>query len=125
NGKTTTAFLAQTILEATDMQTGLLGAVTSVVGGREVAVERTTPEAIDLQRTFRRMLDAGDQACVMEVSSQALALGRAEGIVFACRVFTNLTQDHLDFHEDMDDYFQAKRRLFEDPGPSVVNVDDA
>ena len=124
NGKTTTAFLTRTILEAADMPTGQLGTVTSVVGGREEAVERTTPEAIDLQRTFRRMLDAGDQACVMEVSSHALALGRAEGIVFACRVFTNLTQDHLDFHEDMEDYFQAKRRLFEDPGPSVVNVDD-
>ena len=79
-------------------------------------MERTTPEAIDLQATFRRMVDAGDGACVMEVSSHALELGRAAGIRFACRVFTNLTQDHLDFHPSMDAYFAAKRRLFEGPG---------
>jgi UDP-N-acetylmuramoyl-L-alanyl-D-glutamate--2,6-diaminopimelate ligase len=70
------------------------------------------------------MLDAGDEACAMEVSSHALELGRAEGIHFACRVFTNLTQDHLDFHPDMEAYFTAKRRLFEGPGPLVVNLDD-
>jgi UDP-N-acetylmuramoyl-L-alanyl-D-glutamate--2,6-diaminopimelate ligase len=70
------------------------------------------------------MLDSGDEACVMEVSSHALELGRAEGIHFACRVFTNLTQDHLDFHPDMEAYFMAKRRLFEAAGPAVVNVDD-
>jgi len=88
-------------------------------------VERTTPEAIDLQRTFRRMLDAGDRACAIEVSSHALELGRAEGIHFACRVFTNLSQDHLDFHETMERYYLAKRRLFEyESGPAVVNVDD-
>jgi UDP-N-acetylmuramoyl-L-alanyl-D-glutamate--2,6-diaminopimelate ligase len=94
------------------------------VGGVEEDVERTTPESIDLQATFRRMLDAGDRAVAMEVSSHALELGRVAGIRFACRVFTNLTQDHLDFHETMDAYFTAKRRLFEGPGPSVVNVDD-
>jgi len=87
-------------------------------------VERTTPEAIDLQATFRRMLDGGDETCAMEVSSHALELGRASGIRFACRVFTNLTQDHLDFHETMEAYFGAKRRLFEEPGVSVLNVDD-
>ena len=124
NGKTTTAFLTRHILEAAGLRTGLLGTVTSVVGGVEEPVERTTPEAIDLQATFRRMLDAGDEACVMEVSSHALELGRAAGIHFACRVFTNLTQDHLDFHPTMEDYFLAKRRLFEGPGPAVVNVDD-
>jgi UDP-N-acetylmuramoyl-L-alanyl-D-glutamate--2,6-diaminopimelate ligase len=125
NGKTTTAFLTRTLLEAAGIQTGLLGTVTSIVGGREEPVVRTTPEAIDLQATFRRMLDAGDRACVMEVSSHALELGRADSIEFACRVFTNLTQDHLDFHPTMEHYFAAKRRLFESPGvPSVVNVDD-
>src|SRR5436309_34172 len=113
NGKTTTAFLTRQLLEAAGIQTGLLGTVTSIVGGREEPVVRTTPEAIDLQRTFRRMLDGGDEACVMEVSSHALALGRADSIRFACRVFTNLTQDHLDFHPTMEDYFAAKRRLFE------------
>jgi UDP-N-acetylmuramoyl-L-alanyl-D-glutamate--2,6-diaminopimelate ligase len=125
NGKTTTAFLVRALLEAAGLQTGLLGTVKSVVGGREEPVERTTPEAIDLQATFRRMLDAGDRACAIEVSSHALELGRAEGIHFACRVFTNLSQDHLDFHETMERYYLAKRRLFEAPGaPSVVNVDD-
>ncbi len=124
NGKTTTAFLVREVLEAADIRTGLLGTVKQVVGGVEESVERTTPEAIDLQATFRRMLDAGDEACAMEVSSHALELGRADGIRFACKVFTNLTQDHLDFHGDMEHYFIAKRRLFDQPGPSVLNADD-
>ncbi len=124
NGKTTTAFLVRHLLEADGRQTGLLGTVKRVVGGVEEEVERTTPEAIDLQATFRRMLDGGDAACAMEVSSHALELGRVAGIRFACRVFTNLTQDHLDFHETMEAYFAAKRRLFEEEGLSVVNLDD-
>ena len=124
NGKTTTAFLVRHLLEQTGTQCGLLGTVKSVVGGREEEVERTTPEAVDLQATFARMLDEGDRACAMEVSSHALELGRAGGIKFAVRVFTNLTQDHLDFHDTMDAYFAAKRRLFDEPGPAVVNVDD-
>ena len=105
-------------------QTGLLGTVKRVVGGVEEEVERTTPEAIDLQATFRRMLDAGDTAVAMEVSSHALELGRVAGIRFAVKLFTNLTQDHLDFHGTMEAYFAAKRRLFDEPGVAVVNVDD-
>ena len=124
NGKTTTAFLVRHLLEAGGRQTGLLGTVKRVVGGVEEEVERTTPEAIDLQATFRAMLDRGDRACAMEVSSHALELGRVAGIRFACRIFTNLTQDHLDFHETMEAYFAAKRRLFEETGLSVVNIDD-
>jgi UDP-N-acetylmuramoyl-L-alanyl-D-glutamate--2,6-diaminopimelate ligase len=124
NGKTTTAFLVRHLMEADGRPCGLLGTVKRVVGGREEEVERTTPEAIDLQATFRAMLDAGDRACAMEVSSHALDLGRVAGIQFACRVFTNLTQDHLDFHETMEAYFAAKRRLFDEGGPAVVNVDD-
>jgi UDP-N-acetylmuramoyl-L-alanyl-D-glutamate--2,6-diaminopimelate ligase len=124
NGKTTTAFLVRHLLEEAGIQTGLLGTVKRVVGGVEEEVERTTPEAVDLQATFRRMLDAGDRACAMEVSSHALELGRASAIRFACRVFTNLTQDHLDFHPTMEDYFLAKRGLFDGPGPAVVNIDD-
>ncbi len=125
NGKTTTAFLIREVLEAAGMQCGLLGTVKQVVGGVEEEVERTTPEAIDLQATFRRMLDGGDRACVMEVSSHALALHRCDSIRFAVALFTNLTQDHLDFHGDMEDYFQSKRMLFEmGPGASIVNVDD-
>jgi UDP-N-acetylmuramoyl-L-alanyl-D-glutamate--2,6-diaminopimelate ligase len=124
NGKTTTAFLLRELLEAGGVQTGLLGTVRYVVGGREEPVERTTPEAIDVQASFRRMLDGGDRACAMEVSSHALALGRTNAIRFACRVFTNLTQDHLDFHETMEEYFLAKLKLFDQPGPAVVNADD-
>ncbi|MEZ5078527.1 MAG: UDP-N-acetylmuramoyl-L-alanyl-D-glutamate--2,6-diaminopimelate ligase [Solirubrobacterales bacterium] len=125
NGKTTTAFLVAEVLAAAGIQSGLLGTVKQVVGGIEEAVERTTPEAIDLQATLRRMLDGGDRACAMEVSSHALALHRADAIHFDAAVFTNLTQDHLDFHADMEDYFLAKRRLFEaGPGTAIVNVDD-
>ncbi len=130
NGKTTTAFLIRHVLESRGSQTGLLGTVKSIVGGVEEEVERTTPEAIDLQRTFRRMLDAGDVACAMEVSSHALAQNRTDGVHFAVAVFTNLTQDHLDYHAGMEDYFEAKRGLFLPPGAqrlpdvAVVNVDD-
>jgi UDP-N-acetylmuramoyl-L-alanyl-D-glutamate--2,6-diaminopimelate ligase len=129
NGKTTSAFLIRALLEAGGRQTGLLGTVKSVIGGTEREVQRTTPEAIDLQRTFREMLEGGDRACVMEVSSHALSLKRADAIHFAAAVFTNLTQDHLDFHPTMEDYFAAKRMLFtgtpDPPAASIVNADDA
>jgi UDP-N-acetylmuramoyl-L-alanyl-D-glutamate--2,6-diaminopimelate ligase len=130
NGKTTTTFLVRHVLEAQGIQTGLLGTVKSIVGKREEEVERTTPEAIDLQRTFSRMLAAGDAACAMEVSSHALAQHRTDGVRFRVAVFTNLTQDHLDFHRDMEDYFTAKRSLFLPapgaglPALAVVNTDD-
>jgi UDP-N-acetylmuramoyl-L-alanyl-D-glutamate--2,6-diaminopimelate ligase len=125
NGKTTSAFLVRSVLEAGGRRTGLLGTVTAIVGGQQHAVARTTPEAIDLQRTFADMLAAGDDAVVMEVSSHALALHRADAIHWSAAVFTNLTQDHLDFHADMEDYFLAKRRLFEaGPELAVINVDD-
>ena len=125
SGKTTSAWLTRAMLEAAGMQTGLLGTVTSIVGGEARPVQRTTPEAIDLQRTFREMLDGGDVACAMEISSHALELRRAEGIHCAAAVFTNLSQDHLDFHPDMESYFLAKRRLFEtDPGVRIACADD-
>jgi UDP-N-acetylmuramoyl-L-alanyl-D-glutamate--2,6-diaminopimelate ligase len=126
NGKTTTAFLVRSVLEAAGRSCGLLGTVKSVVGGVEHAVVRTTPEAIDLQRTFREMADAGDVACAMEISSHALELRRADGIHVAVAVFTNLTQDHLDFHPTMEAYFQAKRLLFTSPltAARVANADD-
>ncbi len=125
NGKTTTVFLIREVLESAGVQCGLLGTVKQVVGGIEEEVERTTPEAIDLQATFRRMLDGGDRACAMEVSSHALALHRSDSIRFEVALFTNLTQDHLDFHADMEDYFNAKRMLFEmGSGQAIVNVDD-
>ena len=131
NGKTTTAFLVRHLLEQAGIQTGLLGTVWSVIGGRRDEVVRTTPEAIDLQRTFREMLSGGDTACVLEVSSHALELRRADAIEFDCAIFTNLTQDHLDFHGTLEDYFGAKRRLFVPPASTstpphvpVVNLDD-
>jgi UDP-N-acetylmuramoyl-L-alanyl-D-glutamate--2,6-diaminopimelate ligase len=125
NGKTTTAFLTRQILEAAGEPCALLGTVKSVVGGVDGEVTRTTPEAIDLQASFAAMREAGDRACAMEVSSHALELHRADAIHFAAAVFTNLTQDHLDFHPDMEAYFAAKRILFEsDPGLSVINIDD-
>src|SRR5919108_2013245 len=113
NGKTTTAFLVRYLLEAAGIRTGLVGTVTAVVGGAERPMVRTTPEAIDLQRMFAEMRDAGDEVVVMEVSSHALALHRADAIRWAVALFTNLTQDHLDFHPTMEDYFLAKRGLFE------------
>jgi UDP-N-acetylmuramoyl-L-alanyl-D-glutamate--2,6-diaminopimelate ligase len=126
NGKTTTAFMVRALLEAAGRQCGLLGTVTSIIAGEERPVERTTPEAIDLQRSFRAMLDGGDRACAMEISSHALELRRADGIHVAVAVFTNLTQDHLDFHPTMESYFAAKRRLFASPltDVRVTNVDD-
>jgi UDP-N-acetylmuramoyl-L-alanyl-D-glutamate--2,6-diaminopimelate ligase len=125
NGKTTTAFLIREVLEAAGIQCGLMGTVRQVVGGVAEEVVRTTPEAIDLQATFRRMLEAGDEACAIEVSSHALALHRCDSIHFEVALFTNLTQDHLDFHGTMEDYFRSKRLLFEmGPRVSIVNVDD-
>jgi UDP-N-acetylmuramoyl-L-alanyl-D-glutamate--2,6-diaminopimelate ligase len=131
NGKTTTAFLTRELLEAAGRSTGMLGTVKSVIGGVEHEVERTTPEAIDLQRTFSEMRAAGDVACAIEVSSHALTLHRADAIHFAAAIFTNLTQDHLDFHPTMEDYFAAKRLLFSGeqlglpaPRAAIVNIDD-
>jgi UDP-N-acetylmuramoyl-L-alanyl-D-glutamate--2,6-diaminopimelate ligase len=127
NGKTTTSYLLQSIFEAAGTRCGLMGTVTYRIGDRQIAATRTTPEAPDVQRLMRQMLDAGCGACVMEVSSHALAMHRVDGIHFAAGVFTNLTRDHLDFHEDMESYFAAKRRLFEilpADAPTVINVDD-
>ncbi len=126
NGKTTSAFIVRSLLEARGIQCGLLGTIKTVVGGRDVPSVRTTPEAIDLQATFAAMRAGGDRACAMEISSHALELRRADGIHVAVAVFTNLTQDHLDFHPDMEAYFRAKRRLFADLAPRtrIANVDD-
>jgi UDP-N-acetylmuramoyl-L-alanyl-D-glutamate--2,6-diaminopimelate ligase len=104
-----------------------MGTVTYRIGDREIAATRTTPEAPEVQGFMRQMVDAGCGACVMEVSSHALAMHRVDGTRFAAAVFTNLTRDHLDFHQDMESYFAAKRRLFEMlpvDAPAVINVDD-
>jgi UDP-N-acetylmuramoyl-L-alanyl-D-glutamate--2,6-diaminopimelate ligase len=127
NGKTTTAYLLRSVLEAAGKKCGLLGTVTYSIGNQELPAARTTPEAPDVQRMFRRMVDSGCSACVMEVSSHALSLRRVDDTHFAAGIFTNLTRDHLDYHGDMESYFAAKKRLFEllDPGsPGVINLDD-
>ena len=124
NGKTTTTFLLRSILDAAGRRPGLVGTVEARVGGERVKLERTTPEAIDLQRLFRAMLDAGDRSCAIEASSHASELGRLDGTRFAVLVFTNLTHEHLDFHRTMERYFEAKRRLFAPGVPAAVNVSD-
>jgi UDP-N-acetylmuramoyl-L-alanyl-D-glutamate--2,6-diaminopimelate ligase len=124
NGKTTTAYLLCSILNAAGKRPGLLTNVERRVGTDSRAVGLNTPESIDLQRLFREMLDAGNGACVMEATSMASAKGRLDGTRFAVLVFTNLTQDHLDFHGTMDAYFDSKRRLFAQAGRAVVNVGD-
>jgi UDP-N-acetylmuramoyl-L-alanyl-D-glutamate--2,6-diaminopimelate ligase len=126
SGKTTTSHLLFAILAAAGRRPGLLGTVEARVGGERRGVVRTTPEAIDLQRVLREMLDAGDRSCAMEASSHASVLHRLDRVRFAVLIFTNLSQDHLDFHGDMDSYFEAKRRLFfVEPRPiAVVNVAD-
>jgi UDP-N-acetylmuramoyl-L-alanyl-D-glutamate--2,6-diaminopimelate ligase len=125
-GKTTTAFLLYAVLAAAGRRPGLLGTIETRVDGERRPATRTTAEAIDLQRLFREMLDAGDRSCAMEATSHGSALRRLDRVRFAVLIFTNLDRDHLDFHRDMEDYFDAKRRLFlgEDAPPAAVNVGD-
>ena len=126
NGKTTTAFLLRSMLAAADRRPGLVGTVEWEVGGARRPAPFTTPEAIDLQRLFREMLDAGDRSAAVEASSHGAALRRLDRVRFDALVFTNLSQDHLDLHGSMDEYFEAKRRLFTGPAPppAAVNVGD-
>ena len=127
NGKTTTAYLLHSIFDAAGMRPGLIGTIESRVGGESRPAVRTTPESIDLQRTFRQMLDAGDRSAVMEATSHGSVLGRLDRVRFKALAFTNLTQDHLDFHGTMDQYYEAKRRLFteHEPAPAAaINVGD-
>jgi len=126
NGKTTTAFLIEQCFAALGMTTGLLGTIETHVAGAIEAAGRTTPESVDLQRTLARMRAAGVTGAAMEVSSHGLAMGRVDGVWYASATFTNLTQDHLDFHETMEEYFAAKALLF-DParaGTAAINADD-
>jgi UDP-N-acetylmuramoyl-L-alanyl-D-glutamate--2,6-diaminopimelate ligase len=127
NGKTTTAYLVASIFEAAGIRCGILGTVAYRIGDQVREATRTTPEAPEVQALLREMVDRECGACAMEVSSHALSLNRVAGMTFAAGIFTNLTRDHLDFHADMDDYFRAKRRLFEmlpRDAPSLINLDD-
>jgi len=122
NGKTTTAFLIHAILDAAGSQPGLLTNIERRVGGERRPTGLNTPEAIDLQRLLREMVDAGDRSCVLEATSEAGAQGRLGGVTFAVLVFTNLTQDHLNFHGTMEAYYEAKAALFAQAQRAVVNV---
>jgi UDP-N-acetylmuramoyl-L-alanyl-D-glutamate--2,6-diaminopimelate ligase len=133
NGKTTVTYLCKGILEAVGRQVGLIGTVAYQIGSERLHASHTTPGAVELQALLSRMVDAGIDTAVMEVSSHALAMNRTAGCEFDAAVFTNLTQDHLDFHSDLEDYFQAKLRLFKDLTPAgnkaglkraIVNADD-
>ena len=124
NGKTTTTFLIKQILENVGKKVGLVGTVQNMVGDEIYPAHYTTPDPHELQSLFRKMVDADCEYCVMEVSSQALAQGRVAGIRFLLGVFTNLTQDHLDYHKTWENYFNAKRMLFESCDIALTNVDD-
>src|SRR5688572_22116247 len=131
NGKTTVAFMIKELLEAAGFKTGLLGTVRYEIGDRVIPATRTTPESLDVQQMMAQMVAGGCQACVMEVSSHALEQQRVAGVEFDVAIFTNLTQDHLDFHGDMENYFLAKQKLFTQTasgskrGAVVINIDDA
>lgn len=130
SGKTTTAYLVESGLSAAGLRTALIGTIETRIGGRRVPSALTTPEAPQLHAIFAVMVEQGVQAVVMEVSSHALALGRVDGVRFVVGAFTNLSQDHLDFHADFEDYYAAKRRLFDPDSPvaaqtCVICVDDA
>jgi len=130
NGKTTVAFMVKHILETAGIRTGLLGTIRYEIGDRVIPAQRTTPEALEVQQMMAQMLKAGCQACVMEVSSHALEQKRVQGVEFDVAIFTNLTQDHLDYHGTMDRYYAAKKKLFTQPSggkkrAAVINIDDA
>ena len=125
NGKTTTTYLLKAVLEqAAGAKVGLIGTNQNMIGNEILPTERTTPESFELQKLFARMRDAGCTHVVMEVSSHALTLDRVWGVPYAVGIFTNLTQDHLDFHKTMEDYCDAKALLFRNCGIGVVNADD-
>ncbi|MEZ3420928.1 MAG: UDP-N-acetylmuramoyl-L-alanyl-D-glutamate--2,6-diaminopimelate ligase, partial [Eubacterium sp.] len=124
NGKTTTTFLIKQILENTGKKVGLIGTVQNMIGQEVFPAKYTTPDPYELQGLFKAMVNAGCEYCVMEVSSQALAQGRVNGLRFHIGAFTNLTQDHLDYHKTWENYFNAKRILFENCDLAVTNADD-
>lgn len=129
NGKTTTAHLIDSIIKASEGKSAIFGTISHRVGDEVAAALNTTPEASDIQRMLARAAAAGCKSAVMEVSSHAIELHRADALKFAVAVFTNLTRDHLDFHGNMENYFAAKEKLFNgalgsEPGASVINVDD-
>jgi UDP-N-acetylmuramoyl-L-alanyl-D-glutamate--2,6-diaminopimelate ligase len=126
NGKTTTVYILDAIMRSAGRTTGLIGTVETRVAGERTVSSRTTPESSDLQHLLAEMRDAGVTAAAMEVSSHAIDLNRVDAVHFAAVAFTNLTQDHLDYHKTIEEYASVKRRLFTDfsAGARIVNIDD-
>ncbi|GAA0075919.1 UDP-N-acetylmuramoyl-L-alanyl-D-glutamate--2,6-diaminopimelate ligase [Clostridium sp. CTA-5] len=124
NGKTTTAFMIKSILEANGKKVGLIGTIANYIGKERIDTERTTPESLELQELFNNMVSKGVEYCVMEVSSHSLELDRVYGIDFEVGIFTNLTRDHLDFHKTFENYYKAKFKLFKRSLIRIVNIDD-
>ena len=124
NGKTTTTYLVKSVLEFTGHKVGLIGTNQNMIGNKVIPTEHTTPESLELQKLFADMVSEGAEYCIMEVSSHSLCLDRVYGIPFYIGAFTNLTQDHLDFHKTMDEYAKAKSILFTMCERAVVNADD-
>ncbi len=124
NGKTTSCFIIKSVLDKLGYKTGLLGTVKNIVGDKEYPAVLTTPDCYDLFGLYAEMVDYGCEYCVMEVSSQALDQRRVDGVHFDAAIFTNLTQDHLDYHGSFENYKAAKRMLFENSDIAILNIDD-
>lgn len=124
NGKTTTTYLVKAMLDMAGFKTGVIGTIGNVIGEKVLHAERTTPESLELNRLFFKMADEGVEYVIMEVSSHSLKLHRVDGIDFEVGIFTNLTQDHLDFHKTFEDYFNSKKKLFDLSKKAVINADD-
>ncbi|MCR3757855.1 UDP-N-acetylmuramoyl-L-alanyl-D-glutamate--2,6-diaminopimelate ligase [Clostridium felsineum] len=124
NGKTTSTYMMKSMLESSGYKVGLIGTIANYIGDKKIESHRTTPESLELQELFRDMVNEGIEYCVMEVSSHSLYLSRVYGISFNQGIFTNLTQDHLDFHKTFENYYKAKMILFENSKNSIINIDD-
>lgn len=124
NGKTTTTFMIKSILEKAGYKVGLIGTIANYIGKDKVPSHRTTPESLELHKLFKEMNENNVDYCVMEVSSHSLSLKRVYGIKFSQGIFTNLTQDHLDFHKTFENYYNAKLTLFKNSMNSIINMDD-
>ncbi len=125
NGKTTSVFMMKHILECAGKKVGLIGTIANYIGDKKIQSERTTPESIELFKLIKEMKISGCEFCVMEVSSHASVLGRTEGVKFERGLFTNLTQDHMDFHKTFENYYKAKFKFVDGAESSVINIDDS
>lgn len=124
NGKTTSTYMIKSILEGAGYKTGLIGTISNYIGEEKLKADRTTPESLELHSLFNEMKNRKIEYCIMEVSSHSLSLNRVYGLNFSQAIFTNLTQDHLDFHKTFENYYKAKLSLFENTNNSIINIDD-